>query len=96
MPSMQKLYNDYNTKIEFIFISGERQATVDSFLNKKNYNLKTYKPVNNYPEVFNVKSLPRTFLIDTKGNIVIDKMGAANWDSDTVRNTIDELLDING
>ena len=32
------------------------------------------------------------FLIDKDGNIVIDKTGAANWNSEKVRNQIDALL----
>ena len=50
-----------------------------------------YSPITNYPESFNVTSIPRTFLIDKSGNIVIDKNGAANWNSESVRNTIDNL-----
>lgn len=92
MPSMHKLYDDYNNKIEFVFISGEPSKIVNKFLAKNEYTFKVYQPVTAYPEVFHVETIPRTFLIDTKGNIVIDKTGAANWNSDTVRATIDELL----
>jgi len=45
-----------------------------------------------YPKHFNVRSIPRTFLIDKKGNIVIDKTGASNWNSKKVRAIIDQLL----
>ena len=38
------------------------------------------------------RSIPRTFLINKNGNIIIDKSGAANWNSDKVRETIDNLL----
>lgn len=93
MPSMQELYNGYKDKIAFVFISDERPETVSKFLSEKGYTFSAYKPLSKHPEVFNVRSIPRTFLIDASGNIVIDKMGAANWNSETVRNTIDDLLD---
>jgi thiol-disulfide isomerase/thioredoxin len=92
MPSIQELYNDYSNKIEFVIVSNEKQEVVKKFLEKKNYNFKTYTPLSRAPETFNVSSIPRTFLIDNDGNIIIDESGAANWNSETVRNTIDKLL----
>lgn len=92
MPSMKALYADYKGKIDFIFVSNEDAETINAFLNKNNYSFEVYNPLTKYPDAFNVKGIPRTFLIDTEGNIVIDKTGAANWHSDTVRNTIDNLL----
>ncbi|APY00599.1 thiol-disulfide isomerase/thioredoxin [Lacinutrix venerupis] len=92
MPSIQKLYNDYKDKIEFVLVSNEKQATIKSFLEKKNYNFNTFIPQTQIPQTFNVKSIPRTFLIDKEGNIIIDESGAANWNSQMVRNTIDKLL----
>lgn len=92
MPSMQLLYNDYKDKIEFVFVSNESPTVINQFLEKKNYSFKVYNPVTAYPESFDVKSIPRTFLIDKKGHIVIDENGAANWNSESVRSTIDNLL----
>lgn len=92
LPSMQKLYDDYKNKIEFVFISDEKQDLVKRFLTKNGYTIKVYTPTTQYPEIFDISGIPRTFLIDAKGNVVIDKTGAANWNSDAVRETIDKLL----
>ncbi|WP_343329878.1 TlpA disulfide reductase family protein [Polaribacter staleyi] len=92
MPSLQALYNDYGDKIEFILVSNESQEVIASFLKKKNYNFKAYSPLTVPPTTFKVKSIPRTFLIDKEGKIIIDESGAANWNSIKVRETIDELL----
>jgi len=92
MPSMQALYNDYKDKIEFVFVSNEKQETINKFLEKKEYNFNVYTPVGKAPILFNVSSMPRTYLIDKAGNIIIDKNGTANWNSKKVRATIDELL----
>ncbi|TXG39215.1 TlpA family protein disulfide reductase [Seonamhaeicola maritimus] len=92
MPSLQELYNDYQDKIEFVFVSSEPFKDINSFIEKNKYNFKVYKPVSNYNEIFKVNGIPRTFLIDKKGKIVIDKTGAANWNSEKVRNTINELI----
>ena len=93
MPSMQALYNDYKDTVTFVFVSNEDDAVINRFLNKNEYTFKVYNPLTKYPESFDVTSIPRTFLIDKEGRIVIDKNGAANWNSDTVRKTIDALLE---
>tara|TARA_R110000868_G_scaffold8774_6_gene44928 strand:+ start:5163 stop:5723 length:561 start_codon:yes stop_codon:yes gene_type:complete len=92
MPSMQLLYADYKDKVEFIFVSNESETVINNFLNKNKYTFEVFNSKSEYPEHFNIKSIPRTFIIDKKGHIVIDKSGAVNWNSDSVRNTIDELL----
>jgi hypothetical protein len=38
------------------------------------------------------RTLPTTYLIDKEGNIVISKVGAADWNGEKVRSTIDGLL----
>lgn len=92
MPSLQKLYNDYNDKVVFLFVTNEELSEINPFLVKKQYTFEVYRPISNYPAVFDVTSIPRTFLIDKEGHIIIDESGATNWNSDTVRNTIDNLL----
>lgn len=91
MPSLQKLYDDYNDKVEFIFISNESFKTINSFLKKNSYTFKVFKEATR-SDFFNVRGIPRTFLISKQGNVVIDKTGAANWNSKSVRQTIDDLL----
>lgn len=95
MPSLQELYDDYKHKVEFVFITDEKFQVVDAFLEKNNYTFPVYEPISNYNEIFEVKSIPRTFLIDQNGKIIIDKVGAANWNSKTVKETIDQLIEKN-
>jgi thiol-disulfide isomerase/thioredoxin len=92
MPSFQKLYSDYGDKVTFIFISNEEPDTIKNFMEKKEYDFKVYMPQSSYPEVFDVRSIPQTYLIDNNNKIVIDKKGAANWNSRQIRNQLDLLL----
>ena len=92
MPSMQALYNDYHDKIEFLFVTNDPFTDINKFLTKHNYTFKVYKPVRGYPEFFTISTIPRTYLIDKEGNVIIDENGAANWNSKSVRSTIDKLL----
>ncbi len=91
-PHIEALYEDYETKVAFVLVSNEKQEVVKAFLDKEKFNINSYTPLNQYPKGLHISSIPRTLLIDKNGNIVIDKTGAANWNSDKVRGQIDELL----
>lgn len=92
MSSIQALYDDYKDKVEFVFVSNEKFSVINKFMNEKEYTFKVYNSITKYPNNFDVSSIPRTFLIDKSGRIVIDKTGAANWNSESVKEVINDLL----
>ena len=92
MPSLQALYNDYSQKVEFLFVTNDSKEKVEAFMSKKGFNFPVYNESSKIPSILYSRSIPATYLISKKGEIVISKINAANWNSDTVRNTIDELL----
>ncbi|WP_235989381.1 TlpA family protein disulfide reductase [Psychroserpens algicola] len=94
MPSLEKLYQDYksNEDVIFLFVSNEDSDKLHKFMMDKDYSFPVYQPLTQYPSEFEVSSIPRTFIIDKNGAIVIDKSGAADWHSDKVTKTIDDLL----
>ncbi len=94
MPSLQSLYLDYksNKDIAFLFVSNEDIDTINAFIQQKDYSFPVFQPLTQYPSDFNITTIPRTFVIGRSGEIVIDKSGAADWNSDVVKQTIEELL----
>ena len=92
MPSLQSLYNDYGDKVDFYFVSMENPEKVIRFMGKKGYNFPVQIPIQKIPKVLKSISLPTTYVISKKGDIVIDKSGAADWDSKKVREMLDQLL----
>mgnify|MGYP000967414197 FL=1 len=92
MPSIQNLYTDYKDKVEFLLVTNDPYSEINEFLSKNNYDFKILRPVTFNTSVFDVSTIPRTFLIDKTGKIIIDETGAANWNSDKVRLVIDNLL----
>ncbi|MGB3608224.1 MAG: TlpA disulfide reductase family protein [Psychroserpens sp.] len=96
MPSLEKLYQRYkaNDEIVFLFVSNEENEVIKKFISKKNYSFEVYQPITAYPVQFDVTSIPRTFIIDKNGEIVVDKSGAADWNSERIHDTIDELLKV--
>ncbi len=95
MPSFQKLYEDYGDKVTFLFVSNEQHETVDNFLKRKRYSIPTFKMLTKAPDPMEGRTLPTTYVLDKNGNIVVDKVGSANWDSESFRKTIDKLISEN-
>lgn len=92
MPSIQNLYKDYKDKVEFLLVTNDPYSEINEFLDENNYDFQILRPVTFNTSVFDVSTIPRTFLIDKAGKIIIDETGAANWNSDKVRLVIDNLL----
>ncbi|WP_339831922.1 TlpA disulfide reductase family protein [uncultured Altibacter sp.] len=92
MPSLQKLHNDYGDVVDFYFVTTEELTVVNQFLQKKSYQLPVYVSGQRPPAAMDYQSLPTTFLISKEGKIVMRKEGAADWNSEKVRETIALLL----
>ncbi|KAA3620690.1 MAG: TlpA family protein disulfide reductase [Flavobacterium sp.] len=92
LPALQRLYDSYGDRVDFYFVSAEDQATVQRFLQKKGFELPAYLEVERPPAEMQVSTIPTTFLIDKDGTILIQKTGAAQWDSEKVRSLLDSLL----
>ena len=85
------MHDAYKDKVVFLFVSNEKKEKIEAFLSENKYSFNVFTPLEN-PSEFEVSSIPRTLLINKEGKIIIDKEGAANWNSETVRETLDDLL----
>ena len=92
MPSMKALYQDYKDKVTFLFITDEDWNTVSKFYAKNEFNFPTYNQVTNSPKEFESSSIPATFIVSKDKKIVIDTKGPADWNSDSTRKLLDDLL----
>jgi thiol-disulfide isomerase/thioredoxin len=92
MPSMQKIYVDYQDKMVFLFVTTDSFEKANVFMIKENLTLPVYQSVTNPPIEMESSTIPATYLIDKHGNIVLAKIGTANWNSDSFREKLDELL----
>jgi len=92
MPSLQALYDDYKDKVVFIFATNDKFEIVEEFKNNKGFDFLVYNALNEIPEVLSTHSIPRTFIINKKGKIVVDESGAVDWNSEKVRGQLDDLL----
>ncbi|MCL6462328.1 MAG: TlpA family protein disulfide reductase [Flavobacterium micromati] len=92
MPSLQKLYNDYQDKVVFLFVTTDSFNTADAFLKKEELNLPVYQSITNPPLEMVSATIPATYVIDKQGNIIVAKIGTANWNSDSFREKLDNYL----
>ncbi|PKA82053.1 thiol-disulfide isomerase/thioredoxin [Ulvibacter sp. MAR_2010_11] len=92
MPSFQKLFDTYGNTVDFYFVTSEKPEVVQKFLQKKEYNFPVYFEPQQAPQPLQTTALPTTYLISKSGAIVIEKEGAADWNSEKVKRLIDELL----
>ena len=92
MPSLNHLFNEYGDKVDFYMISSEEASVIEKFLERKEYSFPVYALNANPPELFISRSIPATFIISPKGQVVMKKQGAARWDSDGVKELLDKLI----
>ena len=92
MPSIQKLYADYQDKMVFLFVTTDSFEKANAFMVKENLTLPVYQSVTNPPLEMESSTIPATYLIDQSGNVIVAKIGTANWNSDSFREKLDELL----
>lgn len=92
LPEIQDLYDEYSGKIAFILISDESPETIQAFFKSKNYHLPVFYTQSGIPEVFMTNSLPTTYIVDPQGYIVINKTGAAKWNSNSMHQLFDKML----
>ena len=92
MPSLQALYNDYSDTVEFLFITNDDFEIVEKFKTKNAFSFEVFNPLSKYPSELEISSIPRTFIINKKGEIVVDESGALDWNSNKVRLQLDQLL----
>ena len=90
MPSLQALYNDYKDVAVFLFVTQDELATVSAFMKQRNLDLPVYSEITQRIPELAGNSLPTTYIINEYQEVVITKVGAADWNSEEVRNLLAE------
>ncbi len=92
LPEIQDLYNVYHDKVAFVLVTDESIEVIQKFMQQKNYHLPIYFVQSAIPQKFVSSSIPTTYLISPAHKIVIEKTGAAKWNSNAMHNLIDEMI----
>ncbi|GCC52987.1 TlpA family protein disulfide reductase [Chryseotalea sanaruensis] len=100
MPAIESLYKGVaHEDLAFVMLSIDRkndEIKVKNYVASKAFTFPVYlvqSPFpNNLPEVLQVPSIPTTFVINKKGEIVYKNVGTANYDTKKFKNFLQELL----
>jgi thiol-disulfide isomerase/thioredoxin len=92
LPGIQKLYEQYKDKVNFLLLSDEPPAKIKAFALEHHYGDMPFYRYRNVPQDFSTRSIPTTFIISKKGKVVLTKKGAARWDSGKVKKLLDKLI----
>lgn len=95
MPSMQSLYDEFQDDgLEIVAVNlGERQKTVESFLEDNNLTFPVLLDVTNrVGGIYGARSIPTTYIIDRDGNILSMTVGAREWYTEEIKTLFSEIL----
>jgi thiol-disulfide isomerase/thioredoxin len=95
MPSIQELYNGLDKdKIQFVMLSLDRNEDLPKiikYVDKNSFTFPVYQPKGYLPELFQVPSIPTTFIIDKNGNVVSKKVGTTNFNTTKFKKYLEGL-----
>ena len=90
LPSLEKLYKEYNGKVHFLFVSLDNPERAKSFLQQRGLDIPVHFRTSNTPGIFRADYIPTTIIIDADGVMRAKKTGALDWHSSHVKNLLDQ------
>lgn len=81
MPGINDMYNDIDKdKIEVLMVSFDRKfEKAIQYKNNNAFDFEVYAPTAAIPKMYDSQSIPTTFIIDSKGNLVFVHKGMADY-----------------
>ncbi len=81
MPGINEMYNAIDKdKIEVLMISFDRKfEKAIQYKNKNNFNFEVYTPASAIPSMYESQSIPTTYVINSKGELVFTHKGMADY-----------------
>ncbi len=92
MPSFEKLYLEYKKDVIFLFVANDDKDKVEKFMEKNKYQIPVYFMTSENPQELESNSLPTTYIINKNGEIIVEKIGAADWNSNNIHEILNNAL----
>lgn len=89
---LNTIKNEKLSDIEILAITDESMDKLISFKNRKQYPFTFLKLNASFPEI-GIASIPTTYLLNTKGEIVYNKVGYIEWDDESNLNHLKSLME---
>src|SRR6476620_758729 len=90
MPSIEKLYKSLDSnKVAFVMVSlDDNFEKAKKYVSKKKLKLPIYYPQRSLPGMFNVQSIPASFIFDESGNLIQAIEGSADYNTSQFRDML--------
>ena len=92
MPSIEKLYEQFQDRVGFICISDESRQRISRFAEVREIDMPLYRINGHLPKAFESPAIPTTFIISAKGVLAYKYTGAADWSDPSVVDFLNELI----
>lgn len=81
MPDLNKIYEEFKSKINMICISSEDKSTISAFIKKSGFTMPfAHDPKKAASQTLFIRGIPRTVILDKDGKIVEDFVGSRSYD----------------
>lgn len=92
-PTIQKLYEGRKDQVDFVLIAmQDEEENVIKFLKDNNYTAPVYIAQSPISKNILPKAFPTTFLLDKNGRILLKEDASKDWNSKSVNEFIDNVL----
>ncbi|MCG2420175.1 TlpA family protein disulfide reductase [Aequorivita sp. F47161] len=93
MPSINKMYNNIDRdKIEVLMVSVDQKfEKAVKYRDKNNFNFEVYAPVAAIPAMYETNSIPTTYIINSKGELIFTHQGMADYNRQDFKDFLKEL-----
>lgn len=92
MPSINKLHEEMGDEVAFVILSLDDDfEKAKAFDKRKGYNLPIFSLASNMPAMYDSSTIPTTYIIDAKGNLVLTHSGMADYNSDKFKKFLRSL-----
>ncbi|MDY6990883.1 MAG: TlpA disulfide reductase family protein [Thermodesulfobacteriota bacterium] len=92
MPTIQRLFEKVGDKVRIVCVSQEDPGMVEKFAEAKKYGFPIYTLRGELPQAYKADSIPASFIINRKGEIVFSEVGSADWGHETAVDYFKSLL----
>lgn len=91
MPDIHDLYQKKGDKVVFIMLSLDKEPDqARAFVERKGFTFPIYFPASPLPEVYDFGTIPTTYVISPRGEIVLARSGMAKYDTRSFREFLDK------
>lgn len=93
LSDIQALYDEFSDRVSFYIITDEEREPVVEFMEEKEFSFPVTYQIIGEPAPFSLPEPPATIVLDREGRIAVNHDGIGNWDSESFKEFLVDLLE---